>query len=316
MKRRILGNTGIEVTEICFGALPLGPLQAKMAEEEGASLILAALNQGINFIDTAEIYQTYPHIKKALNQFEGEVIIATKSAATTYQAMDKSVQDALLALGRDYIDIFHLHAARVAPSVFEDRAGALQCLLDYKQKGIIKAVGISTHVVKVVERAAEIAEIDIVFPIINKLGMGIVDGTKEEMIEAIRRVAKAGKGIYAMKALAGGHLIDELKESFDFVRQIDGIMSVAIGMVRPEELSLNLKVFNDELISPENLSSTAKSSKKLMISVFCVGCGTCVEACPNDALSVKDGKAVVNHGVCLLCGYCNPVCPEFALRLI
>ena len=137
--------------------------------EEGAKLIRAAIEKGINFVDTAEIYKTYPYIRKALEGYNNEVIIATKSKAKTYQEMEKSIKEALTSLNRTYIDIFHLHAAKVTPSVFEERAGALQCLKDYKTKGIIRAIGISTHAVEVVRRAAEIKEIDIIFPIINKL---------------------------------------------------------------------------------------------------------------------------------------------------
>jgi len=85
MKKYSLGKTGIKVTEMCFGALPIGPLQANISVEEGAELIRAALERGINFIDTAEAYKTYPHIKKALESYHGEVIIATKSSAKTYK---------------------------------------------------------------------------------------------------------------------------------------------------------------------------------------------------------------------------------------
>jgi len=66
MKKYSLGKTGIKVTELCFGALPIGPLQANISVKKGAKLIRTALERGINFIDTAEVYQTYPHIKKAL----------------------------------------------------------------------------------------------------------------------------------------------------------------------------------------------------------------------------------------------------------
>ncbi|MHB1651273.1 MAG: aldo/keto reductase [Desulfitobacteriaceae bacterium] len=316
MQKKVLGGTGIEVTELCFGVLPMGPLQAKIPTEEGAEVILSALNQGVNFLDTAQAYLTYPYIKEALASFSGEVVIATKSAAESYEAMEQAIKEALAGLGREYIDIFHLHAAKVTPAVFEERAGALRCLQDYKTKGIVRAIGISTHVVEVVALAAEQKEIDIVFPIINKLGMGIVGGTVEEMIGAIGKAYKAGKGLYAMKALAGGHLINELKESFDFVRRIEGISSVAVGMIRPEELTVNLKLFRDEEVAPEFLPQKATIEKKLFVSRFCKGCGTCVEVCPNNALSLRDGQAVVNHDSCLLCGYCNPVCPEFALRLV
>ncbi len=316
MKKYSLGKTEIKVTELCFGALPIGPLQSNISVEKGAKLIRAALERGINFIDTAEAYKTYPHIRKALEGYNDEVIIATKSSAKTYKKMEQSIKDALESLGRSYIDIFLLHAARVTPSVFEERAGALKCLKDYKAKGVIRAIGISTHAVGIVRRAAEIKEIDIIFPIINKLGMGIVGGSIEDMIKAISDAHKAGKGLYAMKALGGGHLIDQLEESFNFVRNIKGISSIAVGMVGQEELELNLKIFNDEEIPQELLTQKIKPSKRLLILSFCKGCGTCVKTCPNNALSLENGKAVVDHKLCILCGYCNPVCPEFAIRII
>jgi len=316
MKKYSLGKTGIKVTELCFGALPIGPLQANISVEKGAKLIRAALERGINFVDTAEVYKTYPHIKKALEGYNDEVIIATKSNVKTYGEMEKSIKDALKSLNRTYIDIFHLHAARVTPSVFEERAGAFQCLKDYKEKGIIRAIGISTHVVEVVKRAAEIEEIDIIFPIINKLGLGIIDGNASDMIKAISQASKAEKGLYAMKALAGGRLIGELEASINYVRDIKGISLVAVGMISEDELELNIKIFNNEEISQELFYKKIKPTKKLFISSFCKGCGTCVKACPNNALSLKNGKAVVDHKLCILCGYCNPVCPEFAIRLI
>jgi predicted aldo/keto reductase-like oxidoreductase len=230
--------------------------------------------------------------------------------------MEQSIKKALESLGRSYIDIFFLHAARVTPSVFEERAGAFQCLKDYKAKGTIRAIGISTHAVRIVRRAAEIKEIDIIFSIINKLGMGIIDGSIDDMVKAISKAHKAGKGLYAMKALAGGHLIDQLEESFNFVRNIKGISSIAVGMVNQEELELNLKIFNDEKIPQELLTQKIKPGKRLFILSLCKGCGTCVKTCPNNALSLENGKAVVDHKLCILCGYCNPVCPEFAIRLI
>ena len=230
--------------------------------------------------------------------------------------MEQSIKYALTSLNRTDIDIFLLHAAKVTPSVFEERAGALQCLKDYKSKGIIRAIGISTHVVGVVRRAAEIKEIDIIFPIINKIGLGIVGGNASDMIKAISQADKAGKGLYAMKALAGGHLINQLEESFNFVRDMKVITSIAVGMVNQEELEINLKIFNDEKIPQELLSQKIKPSKRLFISRFCIGCGTCVKTCPNNALTLENGKAVVDHKLCILCGYCNPVCPEFAIRLI
>lgn len=316
MEKRMLGKTGIEVSTLCFGVLPMGPLQKNVPVPEGADLIYRGLSQGINFLDTAESYQTYPYIKEALEKSKGEIIISSKSQAETYDEMEEAVYEALKALDRSYIDIFHLHAARVKATVFEERKGAIQCLKDLKKKGIIRAIGVATHAIEVVERAAEVIDIEVVFPLINQAGLGIIGGTRDDMVKAIYQVHLSGKGIFAMKALAGGHLIGNLKEAFQFVQGIPGISSVAVGMINTQELEINLKLFNHEEITLEPVLE-AKSKKRLLVSTaFCKGCGTCIDACPNGALSMVGGKAEVNHQICLLCGYCSPVCPEFALRVI
>jgi len=315
MKYNILGKSGIKVSELCFGVLPMGPLQANIPVEEGSKVILEGFKSGINFIDTAQAYKTYPHIKEALSSFSGEVVIASKSHETGYKKMKEAVLEACRELNRDYIDIFHLHAARADKNVFQKRAGALSSLLDLKKKGIIRAIGISTHAIEVVDKAAEVEEIDIVFPIINQVGLGIIGGTPEDMIEAIKKAYKAGKGIYAMKALAGGYLINHLKKSIDYVRKIKEIKSTAVGMINSRELAVNLKIFENKKLDEGDLQKDLKR-KRLFVAGYCKGCGTCIEACPNGALSLRDGKAYVDHNLCITCGYCVPHCPVFALRII
>ena len=76
---RFLGNTGLKVSRLCFGALTIGPLQANLPLQEGVTVIQAALDAGVNFIDTAELYQTYPYIQKAIAGRKHEVIVASKS---------------------------------------------------------------------------------------------------------------------------------------------------------------------------------------------------------------------------------------------
>ena len=316
MKYNTLGKSGIKVSELCFGVLPMGSLQANIPAKEGAEVILQGLNSGINFLDTAQAYKTYPHIKEALKDYSGEVIIASKSHATEYDEMREAVLEACREMDRDYIDIFHLHAPREDKSVFQKSAGALSCLIDLKKEGVIRAVGISTHAVEVVDKASEVEEIDIIFPIINQVGLGIIGGTPEDMIEAIKKAHSTGKGLYAMKALAGGYLIKQIEESINYVREIKEIDSTAVGMINLRELMTNLKIFNNIKLKQEELEQTKVQRKRLFISRFCEGCGTCVEACPNGALSIRDGKACVDYNLCITCGYCVPHCPVFALRIV
>ncbi|NLA85515.1 MAG: aldo/keto reductase, partial [Clostridiales bacterium] len=67
MEYRELGHTGLMVSRLCFGGLVIGPLQKDMSVEEGGEVIAEALRLGVNFIDTADLYDTYRHIKRAMD---------------------------------------------------------------------------------------------------------------------------------------------------------------------------------------------------------------------------------------------------------
>lgn len=318
MKKNILGNTGLEVTELCFGALPMGPLQKNMDVKECTEVIAHALKKGINFIDTAQMYRTYDPIREAIKQTGIEPVISTKSTASTYEEMDNAVKEALEKLDRKYIDIFFLHAARAETDVFEVRKGALECLLDYKKKGIIKAVGISTHNVKVVELAALRDDIDVVFPIVNKKGIGILQGTVGEMIEAIKLCNQKGKGVMLMKVLGGGIMINEFNESLKFARSIEGYHSIAIGMVSKEEVDFNVDYFNGLFDEKRTPSLSGYSKRYSVVDVLCKGCRSCVAVCPGMAMEFDEErkKAYIVQEKCLTCGYCTSACREFAIRVI
>ncbi len=176
----------------------------------------------------------------------------------------------------------------------------------------------ATHNVKVVNAAAERDDVDILFVLINKAGMGIVDGTTAEMVEAIEKAAHAGKGLYVMKALAGGNLLPDYHEALSWARRLEGISSVAVGVVSIKELLQNLKHFGLKTPETENVSPdiTIKEKKLHILERLCTGCATCVEACPNNALFLEGEKAKINHENCILCGYCSPHCPLFLIRMV
>lgn len=316
MEKVILGKIGIEVTRLCFGALPLGPLQKNLSVAEGAKVIAYGLNCGINFIDTAQGYKTYPHIKAALDDTGLCPVIATKSTATDYEGMEEAVLEALEALDVEYIDIFHLHAARANPGIFDERGEALKCLMDYKKKGLIKAVGISTHSVKVVEAAAHRNDIDVVFPLINKIGRGVLEGTVPEMEKAMDTCITNGKGVYLMKVLGGGTMIDDYESSMEYAMNLSENYSIAIGMISKEEVEFNIKYFSG--IRDLGDIIRIKNKKEIRVSQgMCIGCGTCISVCHSDAIDFDENeKAFIDQSKCIQCGYCIAACPEFSIRVI
>lgn len=316
LERRVLGKTGIEVSRMCFGALTIGPLQANLSIKDGAAVIKAALDGGVNFIDTAQYYKTYPYIKNAIEGRKNDVVIATKSYAYTSEMMEKSLKEALEEVGRDYIDIFLLHEQESILTV-KGHWEAIEYLIRAKEKGIVRAIGISTHNVSGVKATLEVPEIEIVHPMVNIKGVGINDGTIEDMLQVIKLAHQMGKGIYSMKPLGGGNLLNNVDKAFEFVLGQECLDSIALGMKSMPEVLMNISVFKGEKVSKDILEQVSTIPRKLQIDDYCIGCGSCIERCSAGALTLnEDNKATVDASKCRLCGYCGPVCKEFCIKVI
>lgn len=312
MEYRVLGNTRIKVSRMCFGSLTIGPLQRNLSLSEGSRLIRQALEAGVNFIDTAQLYRNYSYIRQALSGWQEEVVIATKSYAYTKELMQNALEEALRELDIEQIPIFLLHEQESEHTI-RGHWPALEYLLRAKEQGKVKAVGISTHHVQGVEGACKYPEIEIVSPLINVAGIGIQGGTREEMLAAIKKAKALGKGIYAMKPLGGGHLIARQQAAFQFLLELEDLDAIAVGMKNEVELKRNLAYFNGEAV-PEG--PIEYDERQLHIDDWCLRCGRCVRACPSRALTETPHEIVVDQNKCVFCGYCGAVCPEFAIKVI
>lgn len=320
MNKVKLGNTDIFVTEIGLGVLTIGNTQLDLPISEGAEIVRYAYEKGINLFDTAQYYQTYPYIKEAFKDVDmssdnpDRPVIASKCLEYSYEDMENAIHECLDALDIDKIDIFKCHEVRQEPD-WSDRAGAWQCLQDYKAKGIVKAIGVSTHHVDIVEMMADIPECDIVFPLINYAGLGIRrgagPGTAEEMAAAIQKCLDAGKGIFAMKAFGGGNLTDTYMKSLNYVKDLK-CHSIMVGMGKKSEID-DLVAFAEGKL-PDDYQPDIKFKKIHIDQGDCEGCMACKERCPNKAIYCNEnGRADVDYSICLTCGYCAPVCPVRAI---
>jgi aryl-alcohol dehydrogenase-like predicted oxidoreductase len=314
MKYTELGKTGIKVSRMCFGALIIGPLQVNLKPEEGARVIRAALERGVDFIDTAELYGTYSHIREAMKGLDKRPVVATKSYAWNAADAAKSVEKARRELDSDVLDIFLMHEQESRLTLRGHRE-ALEFYLNEREKGRIKAVGVSTHNVEVVRAICEMPEIDVVHPLVNKSGIGIGDGTIDDMLDAVRQAWECGKGVYSMKPLGGGNLLHSYEECMDFVLKLPFVHSIAIGMQNIDEVEMNVLRFEGEEIPERLKESAAIRGKHLHIDYWCESCGKCIERCGQGALSLTGGKVAVDRNKCVLCGYCGSVCPQFAIKI-
>lgn len=316
MEKRTLGRTGIEISSLVYGTLPLGYLQANLSPEEGGKLIRHAVERGVTVLDTATLYETYAHVRAGLKGFKGDVTVVTKSHAADPDTARSHVERGLRELGREQLDVVHLHAARIQDP-FVERAAVIEELLKMKSEGKIAHVGLSTHYISAVRKAAVHPEIEVIHPLINRTGMGILDGSAEEMAEAIKLCSESGTGVYAMKALAGGNLISEARQSFAYVLGLQGVHGVAVGMLSEKEIDANIALFSG-FVPDEDCWKELESRKRRLaiMDSFCKGCGKCVDACINGALRMENGKPVVDEAACVLCGYCGAECPEFIIRVV
>jgi len=310
-----LGNTGILVSRLCFGGLVIGPLQKNLSIEEGGEVVAEALRLGVNFIDTADLYDTYRHIQRAISITGIRPVIASKSYAYDREKAKKTVDRALSELKLDRIDIWLMHEQESEHTI-RGHWEAFEYYLELKEQGVIGAVGISTHHIAAVRAAAKIPEIDVIHPITNKAGLGICDGTMDEMLDAIRQAGEAGKGIYGMKPFGGGNLLHSFRECLEFVVSIPYIHSVAIGMQSLEEVRMNVELFNDLDKGLARVTDyNPRNGKSLHVDFWCEKCGACVSRCKQKALSLNDDGIQINNEKCVLCGYCSSVCPVFALKM-
>ncbi len=252
--RVLLGRSGLSVSRLCFGAGPQGPTSPPLT----AGLLIGAFELGVNMWDTGADYGTYPMIKDAASQLpRDQIVISTKTYATNADQVTADLHQSLTDLELDYVDILHLHCVPFleekeighGPGAvlypFGQRLEALEALLTAKQAGMIRAIGLSTHSVKVVETVArDFTDVDVIFATLNPAGFKIDDGPPSAMHNALRTAQQAGIGVVAIKVLAFGMLAGALTKAFDFAAQ-PHVHVLNIGMRCRDEVKQNLAMIVD-----------------------------------------------------------------------
>jgi predicted aldo/keto reductase-like oxidoreductase len=278
-------------------------------------LIRYALERGVNLVDTAQMYGTFGHVREGIRGFTGEVMVASKTHAGDAATARHHVETALREMGLERLDILLLHGGREADP-FVERAAVFEELCRMREEGIARVIGVSSHHIAVIREAAMNLDVDVVHPLINRAGMGILDGTAEEMGGAIALAASSGKGVYAMKALAGGNFISSARESISWVKELKGVHAIALGMMSEAEIEANADLLEDGSAPDEVWAPLEKGRRSLTIMrEFCIACGSCIEVCKDGALSMVEGAASVDPSICVLCGYCGAACPQFVIRV-
>ena len=149
MEYRSLGNTGLTVSVAglgCGGNSRLG-LGRGASFDECVTVARTAIDLGVNFLDTAEVYGTEEIVGAAVRSYDRDrLVISTKAifraGDATGEAVTRRVEESLRRLGLDYVDIFHFHA--VDPTAYEHHRDVLApALLKLKEQGKVRHIGIT-----------------------------------------------------------------------------------------------------------------------------------------------------------------------------
>lgn len=314
MEMAKLGRTGIAVSRLCFGTLTMAPMQKNLLPAEGARLLLYAYERGVRFLDTADLYETYPHIRRALAA-ASDYVVSTKAYCYDKQTARAALERAYRGLGRDYVDVFMLHEQESLYTL-RGHEEALAYLVEQKLRGHVGAVGVSTHYAGCVHATRFFPEIEVVHPIINIEGIGIQDGSRALMEGYIQEAHGRGVGILAMKPLGGGHLIASSYDALRYAASASWADSVAVGMQSVEEIDANIAVFEGDENARELLDRLRHEKRRIMVHDWCEGCGKCLARCHQNAISIAGGKAEIDQEKCVFCGYCARACPQVCIKVV
>lgn len=260
LEKRKLGKTGLEVSCLGLGTVKIGRNQdvkyprgfSLPSDEEVSALIRQAKELGINFIDTAPAYGSSEQRLGRLLLERQDWIICSKvgeefTAGKSYfdfsaEHTQRSIERSLRNIGTDYLDIVLIHSDGRDRKILES-SDCPETLLRLKEKGLIKAIGMSTKTVDGGMKAAEMLD----------LVMVTYNPSMQDDAIVIDHALKLEKGILVKKALNSGHdcIAVEASENFvganfternlRFALDKEGVTSVIVGTINPKHLQENVE---------------------------------------------------------------------------
>lgn len=317
MEYRILGKTGLEISRLGFGGIPIQRIDA----EGTKALLHQAVEAGINYIDTARGYTvSEEYLGYALEGIRDKFILATKSMARTWEAMAADIETSLKNLRTDYIDLYQIHNPnmdQLDQVIAQD--GALGALLQAKAAGKIGHIGLTAHSKAVFERALEYDWVEtIMFP------YNIVENQGEELIQ---KCTEKNVGFICMKPLAGG-AIEDAALALRYVCSNPDVTVVIPGMAEKQEMIQNLEAVQNTAPLTEEEAKALQAVRDQLGTNFCRRCNYCAPctvgiSIPNVFLFAgylerygledwaRSRYATLNEKAsdCVECGECETRCP-------
>ena len=314
MEKVRLGRTEIIVGKNSFGALPI----QRITKEEAAKLLRKAYDSGFNYFDTARNYtDSEEKMGYALSDVREKIIISTKTAAKNAEDFWKDLHTSLEMLKTDYIDIYQFHNPSFCPKP-GDGSGLYEAMLEAKEKGLIKHIGITNHRLAVAEEAVKSG-------LYETLQFPFSYLASDKDIALVKLCEEHDVGFICMKALAGG-LITHSDVAYAYLAQFP--VAPIWGIQRESELDEFISYIDNPPSMNEEREAYIKKEHVELAGEFCRGCGYCmpcpmgiqINTCARMSLLLRrspaaghlseKGQAMMKKiDDCINCGKCKAACP-------
>ena len=243
----VLGKTGIRVSRLAMGTGTVGfgggSNQTRLGANPFTRLLLDGYHDnGLSFFDTADSYGSHPNVAAAVKQLpRDKVVIMTKSDTRDAAGMRRDLDRYRRELGTDMIDIVLVHCAIVGDWTTRYR-GVMDVLSEAKQKGTIRAHGVSCHSIEALRAAAASPWVEVDLVRLNPIGSHM-DADPDTVIKVIKQMRADGKGIIGMKILGQGDLRDRPAEAIRYALSTGVLDAMTIGAEsRKEQDDLTQKI--------------------------------------------------------------------------
>jgi 1-deoxyxylulose-5-phosphate synthase len=228
----VLGNTGIKLSRLAMGSGTHGVRKQSMQSRLGvygfADLLEHAYDRGVNFFETADQYGTHEHMREGMRRVgKNNVVLLTKTRATTADEMRKDLDRFRRELGRDHLDVVLLHCMTSATWV-KEMQGPMEVLSRAKEQGIIRAHGVSCHSLVALELAARTPWVQVDQARINPI-QAHMDADPATVLRVLGEMKKQGKGIIGMKIMGQGQLSGQVDRAMAYAGKLDVLDAFTIG---------------------------------------------------------------------------------------
>ena len=316
MEYRVLGKTGLRVSRLGFGGIPIQRIDA----EGTKALMHRLLEAGVNYIDSARGYTvSEEYIGYGLEGIRDKFILATKGRGLTKQAMQKDLETSLHNFRTDYIDLYQFHNPSLEDlETITTPGGALEALRDAQAAGTVRHIGLTAHSVQVFEKALDMDWVEtIMFPynLVENQGTELIAKCQEKNI-----------GFICMKPLAGG-AIDDASLALRYIVQNPAVTVVIPGMANDQELSQNLAAVSNSAPLTGDETAKIQAIRDSLGTQFCRRCNYCAPCTVGihiPQLFVLEGyltrygladwakgryETETKASACIECGACEGRCP-------